>query len=341
MVTPGQLNRRAQLYDQLASMIAAGVPLEKSLSMASRNASVRVSQKIIHALIGHLQAGHTFADSMKKVQGWLPEFDISLLSAGEHSGQLDASFRLLARYYATRARIIRNTIAGLIVTIATLHVLFLVAPLPLLVKFAQGIMDSSYSECVPFILEKIAFFGGVYGLFALFIFACQGNRGEGWRSLVESIFGLVPMLGTALKYLALARLATALDALLNAGVYVGKSWELSAAASGSPQLKREVLKWTPQFESGVTPAEMVNQISYFPEVFANLYQSGEISGKTDETLGRLNTYFEEEGFRMLQMFCRILNGIIYGAVALTVAIYVINFWKHYYGAELGSVLNGN
>src|SRR5476651_1108862 len=101
IVTPGQLNRRAQLYDQLGSMIAAGVPLVKALEMASRNNGLRSSQKIILALIGHLQEGHTFADSMTKVSGWLPEFDVAMLSVGEESGRLDFSFKLLARSYAS------------------------------------------------------------------------------------------------------------------------------------------------------------------------------------------------------------------------------------------------
>ncbi len=60
-----------------------------------------------------------------------------------------------------------------------------------------------------------------------FIFASGSRRGEAWRAIAESIFQMIPLLGTALKYLALARLASALDALTNAGVSVVKSWELA------------------------------------------------------------------------------------------------------------------
>jgi type II secretory pathway component PulF len=337
MVTPGQLNRRAQLYDQLGSMIAAGVPLVQALEMTSRNNSLRSSQKTILALIGHLQEGHTFSDSMTKVQGWMPDFDVALLSVGEESGRLDTSFKLLARYYASRAKIIRDTIAGLIITVATLHVFLLVFPLGYLISFVQGIMDNKFSECLPFIFEKIIVFGVPYCVVFFLIFACQGNRGEGWRATVESIFRMIPLLRTAIKYLALARLASALHALTNAGVSVIKSWELASAACGSPRLKRAVLEWTPQLATGVTPADMVNQIHYFPEMFRNLYNSAEISGKLDETLVRLHAYHEEEGFRTLQLFTRILNGTIYGFVAALVAFNVIRFWMNYYGALLNSV----
>ena len=316
-------------------MIAAGVPLVQALEMASRNNALRGSKKNILALIGHLQEGHTFSDSMAKVQGWMPEFDAALLSVGEESGRLDTSFKLLARYYESRAKIIRDTISGLIVTVMTLNVFLLVFPLGYLTGFVQGIMNHDYAQCVLFLIEKFVVFGALYGSVGFLIFACQGNRGEKWRAMVESVFRLIPLLRTAVKYLALARLASALEALTNAGVSVIKSWELASAACGSPRLKREVLVWTPKLETGLTPADMVAQISYFPEMFSNLYHTAEISGKLDETLLRLHSYYEEEGFRTLQLFTRILNGIIYGSVALMVAISVIRFWVNYFNAALG------
>ncbi len=65
---------------------------------------------------------------MGKVHGWMPEFDVALLAAGEASGRLDAAFKLLGRYYASRAKIIRDTISDLATTMLTLHVFLLVFP---------------------------------------------------------------------------------------------------------------------------------------------------------------------------------------------------------------------
>jgi type II secretory pathway component PulF len=336
MVTPAELNRRAELYNQLGSMIAAGVPLVKALEMVSRNASVRGSRKTISGLVENLQAGFTFTDSMKRVQGWMSEFDIALLSVGEESGRLDVSFKLISNYYATRAKIIRDTISGLLGTAATLHVFLLVFPLGLFTGFVTGFINNQYSACLPFLIEKIIVYGGLYATILFLIFACQGKRGERWRSFVESIFQMIPLLRTAQKNLALSRLATALDALTNAGVSVTKSWELAASAAGSPRLNREVSEWQPQIENGMTPADLINQNRYFPELFANLYQTGEVSGKLDEALSRLHAYYLEEGFRALRLFTRIMNGIIYGIVVILVAIQVIGFYVGYFNAALNA-----
>ncbi len=320
-------------------MIAAGVPLMKALEMASATPSIRASQKTILELIQHLQSGLTFSESMTRVQGWMPEFDIALLSVGEGSGRLDASFKLLANYYAARAQIIRDTIAGLAITTVTLHVFLLVFPLGLWIAFAQGILNNDYVRCLPFLIEKAAVFGVLYGIAFSLIYACQGKRGERWRTRVESVLHPVPLLGTARKYLALSRLASALEALIGAGVSIIKSWELAGDASGSPRLQREISGWKGRLESGATPADLINQSRCFPQIFANLYGTAEQSGKLDDALARLHTYFQEEGFRTLRFFTRLLNGTIYGLVVLLVAYSVIRFWLNYF-SQISAATNG-
>jgi type IV pilus assembly protein PilC len=332
IVTPSQLKRRAELYHQLGSMITAGVPLLKSLEMVISNPAIRVSRKTILGLIQCLQSGLTFTQSMMRVQGWMPDFDIALLSAGEKTGRLDSSFKLLSVYYTTRAQIIRDTISGLATTLITLHVFLLIFPLGFLVAFAQGIFKGDYTLCLPFILEKVLVFGTLYGVVLFLIFACQGRRGERWRSMVESIANFIPFLRMARKYLALSRLAAALEALVSAGVSIVTGWELAAAACGSPSLARQISTWKTHLENGSTPSEMVNQTRYFPEMFANLYATGENSGQLDETLGRLHVYYQEEGFSTLRIFTRIMNGVIYAALVGMVAFNIFRFYLNYFAA---------
>jgi type II secretory pathway component PulF len=334
IITPAQLTRRAELYHQLGAMIAAGVPLIQALEMAGNNTALRASRNTISALVDHLKNGLTFHDSMIRVHGWMPDFDIALLSAGEHSGRLDTCFKQLGTYYAMHADIIRQTIRDMLRTILTLNVLLLVFPLSLLIRLVQGIMNNNYGQCLPFFIEKIACFGLMYGLVFFLIFACQGKRNEKWRSIVEAISQIIPIYRTAQKYLVLSRLSAALEALVSSGISIVKGWPLAAAASGSPYLKQVVATWENPLETGMTPAELVRQTSYFPEMFANLYHTGEISGKLDESLARLQAYFRDEGFRTLQMFTRVLNGTIYGIVAVVVGYFVVSFWVGYFNAAM-------
>src|SRR5256885_3087592 len=133
----------------------------------------------------------------------------------------------------------------------------------------------------------------------LSIFAAQGRRGESGRAFLERFFRAVPLFGSARQNLALARLAAALEALITAGVSIIEAWELAATASGSPALRRAVLAWKPEVLAGQTPAEAVNRSGAFPELFANLYHTGEITGQLDETLDHLHRLYQEEATRKL------------------------------------------
>lgn len=339
IVTPRQLARRGQLYHQLGTMIGAGVPILKALEMSGRHPEVRGARKTVEGLIQSLKSGMTFTESMTREQGWMPDFDIALLSVGEQTGRLDKSLSLLANYYEARAKIIRDTIGGMVPTIATLHVFLLIFPLSLLISFVLGIFNGDYSKCIPFFVEKAVVFGGLYGVTIFLIFACQGQRGETWRGLVESIFGWVPILRTARKYLALSRLAAALEASISSGVSVFTGWELASTAAGSPRLRKIVASWKPQLDRGVTPGELVNQNSYFPEMFGNFYHTGEQSGRLDDALSRLHAYYQDEGLRILRTFTRVMAGTIYGLIVVLVAYTVIKFYMGYFSNIL-NIENG-
>src|SRR5215510_1659653 len=99
IVTPRQLARRADLYHQLGSTVAAGIPLIQALEIVSGTRGAHGLQKPLQQLICQLQQGSTFAEALLSLGKWLPAFDVALLSAGEKSGRLDTCFRLLADYY--------------------------------------------------------------------------------------------------------------------------------------------------------------------------------------------------------------------------------------------------
>jgi type IV pilus assembly protein PilC len=324
IVTPGKLHQRAELYHQLGSMLSAGVPLIQGVENAGRNLPDRASRKALAQINLQLQAGHTFAQSMANLQGWITSFDLALLSAGEQSGRLDAVFKTLAGYYNSRARITRDAISEMLQSIVTIHVFLFLFPLSHLI---EAVTQGSFGS---FLLKKFIVFGVLYGSVILLLYLCQGQRGETWRKMLEAISQRIPFLGKARRYLALARLSAALESLINAGISIINAWQLSAIASGSIFIRQTVETWKPQMEAGVPPSELVNSSKLFPEMFANLYQTGETSGRQDDTLRRLHAYYEEEGFRKLRLFTKLLNGVIFAIVVIAVVRVVFGFYLGYF-----------
>ena len=335
IVTPRQFAHRAEFYHQLAQLTSAGIGVLPALEQLKLNPPARSYREPIQRLLAELAQGRTLTGSLQQLDAWLPEFDIALIDAGERSGRLDACFRLLADYYNDQARITKQVISQLMYPVALVHLAAIIFIIVL--PFARSQLN--FSRLPLFFIEAALALAPLYLVTAFIIYATQSRHGEKWRALIESIFRWIPILGKARHFLALARLAAALEALISAGVNIIQAWDLAANASGSPALRRAVAVMKPKVVAGQTPAEEVRQCAAFPVLFANLYASGEVSGKLDETLRRLYAHYQEEGSHKLQMFAQWMPWLIYMLVAGMVAYNVIKFWTGYFN-QISAISNG-
>ncbi len=321
IITPGQLNQRGEFYHQLGQMTAAGIGLPAALEELERHPPARSYLQPIRQLRTHLAEGYTFTEAIANLGSWLPAFDAALLHAGETSGRLDACFRLLADYYTDRARIARQMISDLMYPAFLLHFAIFILPFA---KFFQS------GNWIVYLSQTLGVLLPMYGVGLLVVYAAQSRHGLRWRSWVETALRPVPILGTARRYLALARLSASLEALLNAGVSIIQAWELAAAASGSPALRRTVLAWRPLVDAGQTPAETVRTSGEFPHMFVSQYATGELSGQLDQTLHLLHRFYQEEGSRKLHALAQWTPRAVYFCVMIMIAIRIVHFYADYF-----------
>ncbi|HEU6449606.1 MAG TPA: type II secretion system F family protein [Verrucomicrobiae bacterium] len=334
IVTPGQLFRRADFYHQLGQLVTAGVPITNALQQISHRPPGFSYRKPLQQTLVELAQGKPFSQSLRDAD-WLPDFDLTLIDAGERSGRLDACFRTLANYYTERGNIARQIVSQMLYPAFLIHFAALVFYIVL--PWARSQFNASILMLFAVVAVKILL--PIYLVIAFIIVASQSKRGEGWRSFLERILHPVPVLGTARRSLALSRLSMALEALISAGVSVTEAWKFAAAASNSPALKRVVTTWKPQLESGLTPAELVNASRYFPTIFANLYQTGEVTGKLDETLQRMHVYFQEDSSHKIKLVVRAVCMAVYLAAVLLIAMKIIGFYTGYFH-QVSNVING-
>jgi type IV pilus assembly protein PilC len=325
IVTPSELQRRADFYHQLQQLTSAGLGIVRSLDQLRRNAPSRAYRAKTQELMSLVEKGHPLGESLRAIPDWLPDFDVTLVESGEKSGRLDRCFRMLGDYYVERAKIAKRVISALAYPAFLLHLL---AAVMTLVFFFW-----SPRSCI----FPIVGLGAAYVLTFLLLYATQHKHSEAWRAKVEGILNLIPVVGTARRHLALGRLAAALEALISAGVSIIEAWELAARASGSIVLQRTVESWHPLLQAGKTPAEMIESSERFPDIFTNQYAAGEVSGKLDETLERLQNYYQEDGGRKVQILAQWIPIGIYLLVLIGGGAFVIWFWITYYGKLWQSV----
>ena len=318
IVTPSELNRRADFYHQLQQLTSAGLGIVNALDQLKKNASSSRYRKATGQLLGLIQGGSPLGESMRAIPNWLPDFDITLVEAGEQSGRLDRCFRMLGDYYVERAKVAKRVIGALLYPVFLLHVLAAVAALVLFFWYPK------------LAVMPILALGGIYVLTFLGIYALQNKHSEAWRSQVEFFLGLIPILGKARRHLAVARLSAALEALISAGISIIEAWHLAAKASGSVVLQRTVDSWIPMLRAGKTPAEMLQQTRKFPDIFTSQYVAGEISGRLDETLERLRDYYQEDGGEKVRTLAQWIPIGIYLLVLIGGGGFVVWFWLSYY-----------
>ena len=326
IVTPGELNRRADFYHQLQQLTSAGLGIVPALNQLRKTSSSRGYRASTGLLLGEIEKGLPLGESLRAIPDWLPDFDITLVEAGEKSGRLDRCFRMLGDYYVERAKVAKRVIGGLAYPVFLLHLTAAVATL---------ILFFWYPALAVLPLLGLA---ALYVLTFLGIYATQNKHSATWRGKIEFFLNLIPVMGKARKHLAIGRFSAALEALISAGVSIIEAWQLAAKASGSVRLQSTVESWVPALRSGKTPAEMLAESGAFPDVFTGQYTSGEISGKLDETLERMRDYYQEDGSQKVRLLAQWIPIGIYLLVLIIGGGFVIWFWTNYYdrlGASLG------
>ena len=206
ITTPRSLDQFAELYHQIGGMLTSGVTLVQALELVRAAPPASRFRGRLDRILGELKQGSTFSEALEQQRGWLPEFDVALISAGEKSGRLDACCHRLSDYYRDRAKLLRGLLSDLAYPAFLIFLVILVFPPGSLARLVwQG-------DVAGFVLPRLK----VVAVFALAGVLIQilnrSSRGGWWRGVWEAVLHRFPVLGRARRSMALARLAMALEA---------------------------------------------------------------------------------------------------------------------------------
>ncbi len=85
---------KAELFDGLATMLEAGVPLEESLTTLAGSRSR--SRNLMTQMRESVRGGNTLSDSLKEASSWFDQAEVAMATSGEVSGELPTVLRSLA-----------------------------------------------------------------------------------------------------------------------------------------------------------------------------------------------------------------------------------------------------
>ncbi len=321
-VTPSVIKHRADFFYQISSMLDAGLALPRILQTLGSGSASADLRTLALKLKSEIEEGSSFYEACDLWISWATSFEKALLQTGETSGTLDRTCKILADYLDRKASLYRQTISQLIYPLMIGHAALLVFPISLI----QGLLKAGGVEA--FLISKAITFGAIYGLALVGLWFYQKSSTEASIRIKSALFSWVPVLGASLKELSLARVAMSLHALLNSGASMTRSWKLASETGSNESIRKEVESWIPQIENGgSSPAELMDNSKVFPTIFVAHYQTGEASGKLDDSLKRIESYYTENGMMKLTHFCTWVPRLVYFIIAIVVAFQIVGTYS--------------
>jgi len=93
-----ELNSASQFANSMATMLGAGLPMTKSISITAKTIDNYYISQEVGKYAGKLEEGHSLGTSMRE-SGVLPDILIDMVSVGEETGEMESTLNTIANYY--------------------------------------------------------------------------------------------------------------------------------------------------------------------------------------------------------------------------------------------------
>jgi len=289
---------------QFSVMIDAGLPLVQCLDILGTQEEDKNFSAVILATRADVESGASLADAMKKHPKAFDALFTNMVAAGEAGGILDTILKRLATYiekavklksqvksamvYPVAVIVIAVIVVGVILwkVIPTFANLFagLGADLPLPTRIVIA-MSNGLVRFMPFVLVGIGA--------AVFAFRAYYNSPSG-RHTVDAVILKMPVLGSLMRRIAVARFCRTLSTLLASGVSILEALDITAKTAGNAIVEEAIMTTRKSIERGETIAAPLKETAVFPPMVVQMIGVGEATGALDTMLSKIADFYEEE-----------------------------------------------
>lgn len=318
---------------QFSSILRAGMPLIKCLSMLADQTDNKILAGITKDIREQVQKGSGLSQAMSLHSDKLPSILINMVAAGEASGTLDKSLEVMAVHFEkdskTRQKVksaLRYPIIVCIVAVIVVIILLVVvvptfvgifetsgAALPLPTRILIGMSD---------VMKKYWIWLLAVGL-AIAIGIKMYLSGEGGRLAFDKFKFRLPLFGKFITKSIAVRFARTMSTLMITGVSITEALEITSKILGNAYAKMRVSEVIEQVKQGKGLYGPIKSLMLFPTMLENMILMGEESGTLDQMLQNAAEFFEEEVDRETQSLTALMEPFIMVFLGGIVAFLVI------------------
>jgi type IV pilus assembly protein PilC len=289
----------------LGAMLEAGLALSRALVVLEKQTRNPTFKKVITNLIEEVDKGVTLSEAMEKHSKAFPKIFVAMVHAGEQSGTLAESLRIVALQmdsaYALDKRI-RGALmypAVIVTAMVIIAILMFIYVIPTLLKtFTDLKVKLPASTQLVLTISNLV---RDHGLLVLIVFlAIVGfiwwwARKDSGRLVIHAALLKIPVIGALVQEVNTARTARTMSSLLGSGVDVVESVNITSDVVQNVYFKNALHEASDAIKNGELMSKTFNKYTkYYPIFFVEMMNVGEETGKTGEMLLGVAKYYEDD-----------------------------------------------
>jgi type IV pilus assembly protein PilC len=330
-VNPGDI---AVFSRQLATMLAAGIPLVQAFEIVGAGNDKPAMQRLILDIKADVEGGTSLHEALGKHPLYFDDLFVNLVEAGEQAGALESLLDKIATYKEKTEALKKKVKKALfypaavmaVAIIVTIVLLIFVIPqfealykgfganLPAFTQFVINVSELVQKKGL-FIAMVIA---GVFWTFFYF-----KKRSRAMREFLDRVALKLPVIGPILVKSAIARYARTLSTMFAAGVPLVEALESVAGATGNIVYEGAVLKMRDEVATGQRLQRSMENTGLFPNMVNQMIAVGEESGSLDEMSSKVATFYEQEVDNAVDAMSSLLEPLIMVVLGVLVGGLVI------------------
>ncbi|MBW3621936.1 MAG: type II secretion system F family protein [Armatimonadetes bacterium] len=324
----------AVLTRQLSDLIAAGMPLDRALTVLIEQSENAALQDLLAQTLQEVRGGEALSEAFSKYPRVFSPMYTNMFKAGEASGQLgEVSQRLadfLEREQVRRSQIITAlTYPAVILSVSLLAVVFL---LTVVVPKLSGVF-SDLGSALPLPTVILLALTGFLSQFwwALLILIVAGFFGfrayagtPAGRKQVDSVMMRLPLVGRLVSKVVISRFARAFGTLVTGGVSLLEALEIAGDASGNSAFRENTDSLIESARQGESLANGMAKAGRFPPVLIHMTAVGEETGNLPLMLNRVSDSLDFEVDSAMRRLTTMLEPLIVVSVGGFVGFVVLS-----------------
>lgn len=321
---------------QLATLLGAGVAMLKCLEIISQQVSSVKLQRVIKELEKSMEQGMTFHEALAKHSGIFSELWINLVESGEASGNLAMVLERLADYLermaSFRGKIITSLMYPTLLIIGAVGALLFLT-VKIIPTFAE--LFSGFNIPLPALTRILIAVSGFIRKYAIIIFGAAGlgfwvfkkytRTKEGRRRWEDFKFHL-PVFGEFFRALIVERFSSGLSTLLESGVPILYSLEISEQSVGNLVVGEIIRNVKEKVRQGRPLSQPLEESGFFEPMVVQMITIGEEIGELPSMLKRINAFYQEYLETTLNRFTALFEPITLIFIGGVIGIMVIGMF---------------